>query len=350
MLDPVHPQTVSLEERIRFQQPHLERVSRSFAYGIARLEPRLRAAVGLGYLVCRLLDTVEDAQWASSSDQLQAFHDFERFVTGMATDRAAIRAWADRFPHTISGGERLLLEDAAEVFAQFSSQDAHDRRAMLNPVLSMSRGMASFSTQGFRIVDLTDLNLYCFFVAGVVGELLTGLVEEDLRPNGLDSIWELGTHFGLFLQKVNVLKDQDGDEKEGRFLVPNRALVFASLKANALGAFDYLRSIPLARRDYRLFCAWSLFLGLATVPVLRSGGEKISRLQALALGARVELAILDNERLHSIFNDLIAEAWPVSEAVPAGSISRAREGLAAYSGRLDREALAHLLAGHSART
>ncbi len=354
MLDTHQPQAISLEARIRFQEPHLERVSRSFAYGIARLEPRLRASVGLGYLVCRILDTVEDAQWPSSSDQLRAFHEFEQFVTSMATDRVAVRAWAQRFPLSISAGERLLLADADEVFAQFASQDARDRRAMLDPVLSMSRGMASFALRGFRVRDLTDLNLYCFFVAGVVGELLTGLVagsiEDELRPIGRESIWELGTHFGLFLQKINVLKDQAGDEAEGRFLVPDRALVFASLKAHAEGAFSYLRAIPLARRDYRLFCAWALYLGLATIPLLRSGGGKISRMQALSLGARVELAILDNDRLRALFNDLVAEAWPSSpEEVPVGSISRALTGLTCYSGRLNIEALAHLLAGADPR-
>ena len=49
---------------IAYYQPHLDRVSRSFAFCIARLEGEMREWVSLSYLLCRLLDTVEDAPWA----------------------------------------------------------------------------------------------------------------------------------------------------------------------------------------------------------------------------------------------------------------------------------------------
>jgi phytoene/squalene synthetase len=361
----------SLDARIRFHRPHLERVSRSFAFGIARLEPRLRASVGLGYLICRILDTVEDARWPSSEEQLRSFSEFEKFMTsfggsGGGSGGAAVREWASRFPESISDGERLLLDDAAKVFAEFASLSAGERSAMLKPILSMSRGMAAYASRGreLRLRDLVDVNVYCFFVAGVVGELLTGLVadraNEETRPIGLKSFTQSATHFGLFLQKINVLKDQPSDEAEGRFLVPDRARMFASLRENAFGAFAYLRAIPLERRDYRLFCAWALFLGLATVPYLRAGGTKLSRVQAMALGARIEFAIQDNDRLQALFDEGATAAWPATELASAAAgaagdsavaasrgetFARARAALvSSYSGRFDLDELASLLA------
>lgn len=341
-------------ESNQFHQPHLERVSRSFAFGISRLEPRLQASVGLGYLICRLLDTVEDATWSSAKTQLEAFKEFETFVTSFgiseATDRAAVAAWAARFPATVSPGERLLLDDAAEVFGEFASLLPSERAAMLDPILSMSRGMAAYAAREpvLRLRDLVDVNVYCFFVAGVVGELLTGLVETETRPIGLVRL-DLATHFGLFLQKINVLKDQKADEGERRFLVPDRELVFASLRENAVGAFAYLRAVPVSRRDYRLFCAWALYLGLATVPTLRAGGTKLSRVQSMAIGARLELSISDNDRLSVLFDELALLAWPAADAPVVGSpeeFARARSALVQnYTGRFNVDELAGLLSG-----
>jgi phytoene/squalene synthetase len=335
------------EARVRFHAPHLERVSRSFAFGISRLEPELRANVGLGYLVCRILDTVEDAQWVSGEEQRRTFTEFEKFVTQTATDRGAIEAWAARFPTTIADGERLLLNDAPEIFREFAALDEKTREAMLPPVLSMSRGMIHFTerarrTGALRLKDLADVNTYCFFVAGVVGELLTGLIDDEKRPIGLD----LAIRFGLFLQKINVLKDQWTDESEGRFLVPDRPRVLESLARDADGAFRYLQAIPLARKDYRLFCAWALYLGLATIPLLReANGEtvKLGRVQALALGAKIELAIDDNARLRALFEELAPRARGDTEAAGADGLVDFDVLRDNYIGRLAIDRLASVL-------
>ena len=48
-------------QTISFYQTHLDRVSRSFAFCIKKLESPLRQWVSLAYLLCRVLDTVEDS-------------------------------------------------------------------------------------------------------------------------------------------------------------------------------------------------------------------------------------------------------------------------------------------------
>lgn len=311
---------LTLDERIHFHEPHLQRVSRSFAYGISRLASELRASVGLAYLLCRVLDTIEDSRWNSLADQVEAFAGFENALReNIATD--VIASWAKKFPGGVNEGERELLAQAPKLFAEFHSLAASEREALISPIQSMLCGMREYATRSgghseLRLRDLTDVNTYCFFVAGVVGELLTRLFlsqTESLRPLGLKML-ETGLDFGLFLQKINVLKDQWGDEKENRFLVPDRAELIESLHANARGAFDYFISIPVSRSDYRLFCAWALYLGLATVPLIRDskiGDEapKLSRLKATALGARIELSIQNDERLRALFSELESDAW-----------------------------------------
>ena len=64
-----HPPPDSLRRQemqtIGFYQTHLDRVSRSFAFCIKKLESPLRQWVSLAYLLCRVLDTVEDSIWES---------------------------------------------------------------------------------------------------------------------------------------------------------------------------------------------------------------------------------------------------------------------------------------------
>ena len=62
---------------VDFYQNHLNKVSRSFAFCIPRLEGNLREWIGLSYLLCRLLDTVEDALWTSHEEQLRSFEMFQ---------------------------------------------------------------------------------------------------------------------------------------------------------------------------------------------------------------------------------------------------------------------------------
>lgn len=310
--------------RAAFHEPHLLRVSRSFAYGIGRLEVGLRANVGLGYLLCRILDTVEDAVWATPLQQLDAFEKFEWFLSSRI-DAAKVNEWVATFPTSIPEGEQLLLRDSVRIFDEFHSLSADEKSAMRQPIRSMAAGMRFFTEStrenGFlKFNSLIETNAYCLFVAGVVGELLTGLVAlEAEMPN---DVYRDGCHFGLFLQKINILKDQWADESEGRFFVSNREELLASIRVHAEHALRYLLSVPTVRADYRLFCAWALYLGLATVPLLETAKRedsepaKLSRTRALFLGGKIELAIRDDKKLKEIFDSLVDESTVLSRSAP----------------------------------
>lgn len=307
-------------------QSHLDRVSRSFAFCIARLDGDFRGWVGLSYLLCRILDTVEDALWPSSERRDEAFLLFEKFVNE-APGEEEIQRWVRLFPE-VPSGERELLLDSGRIFSDLHSLSPAVREKIRRPVLNMYRGMRFFGRnlqpgQSIRLRSLAEVNQYCFFVAGLVGDLLTELVAER-RPsmkvsarNSLDA-----HHFGLFLQKVNLLKDQAADEKEGRFLVPSRTELLASLKQDAEGALRYLQSLPIAEKGFRLFCAWSLFLGLASLPwAERSWAQgifnKIPRMLTQKLLGTVEKVIDDNQALLALFQQMLPKLPKVAPAASA---------------------------------
>jgi farnesyl-diphosphate farnesyltransferase len=296
---------------VEFYQMHLDRVSRSFAFCIRKLEDPLRRHVSLSYLLCRVLDTIEDSAWTDADSQTKHYQTFEKFIQSRPS-LAEVNIWQSDFPTSIPESEKVLLQDAFSLF-----EDLHDLpkpvfQILHDTVLRMYQGMRHYSdTQVFgeharnelKLFSLKDVNQYCYFVAGVVGELLTKLFlvyRPDFTPS--EDLLKDSFHFGLFLQKINLLKDQLGDEKEGRYLVPNRELLFYSLRENAQGSLRYLTSLPESEAGFRTFCAWSLFLGLGSVPFIQNnfaqgGGVKISREATEVLLEEIESIVGDNEAI-----------------------------------------------------
>jgi len=125
-----------------------------------------------------------------------------------------------------------------------------------------------------RLLDLEDVWRYCCIVAGLVGELLTALwgLGAGTAPRML-----FAYHFGQFLQKVNILKDQAEDEAAGRFLVPDRRELLGSLRADADGARPLSDLAAGQRAGYRIFCAWSLMLGRLRIAQLNGPRESHAR-------------------------------------------------------------------------
>src|SRR5262249_3190538 len=109
---------------------------------------------------------------------------------------------------------------------------------------------------------------------------------------------------GLFLQKVNILKDQREDEAARRFLVPDRAELIASLRANARGALAYLQSLPRRDRGYRTFCAWCLMMGATAVAQLDERKQS-RRVETAELLARTAAIVQDNTALARQFAELM---------------------------------------------
>lgn len=306
-MNPVMNLTTAPEAFESCYRPHLDRVSRSFALCIRELQEPLRSWTGIAYLICRLLDTVEDAPWGAPSTQRHAFDTLDAFmVQPPKPDSAA--AWAALFPQDIPEGERLLLKDCHRILTDLHALPGKASVAIRTIAQRMSAGMRYYAqtwahTGSLALVDLEDVNRYCYFVAGVVGELLTQLFTLSWGAFVPEpSLWLDAHHFGLFLQKVNLLKDQKKDEREQRFLCPNRDALLNSLPLHAEGALRYLTALPEDARAFRIFCAWSMFLGAASMPFIEADHReaqthKISREQTQSLMQDIAAMACDNAAL-----------------------------------------------------
>jgi phytoene/squalene synthetase len=304
----------AIESTSELYSQHLQNVSRSFAFCIEQLEPKLQEWIGLSYILCRLADTIEDSLWPDLQDQLHSFEQFAEFLKD-AEKSSDIEAWTQAFPSGLPEGEKLLLNDAKIFIGDLHALPKNVRDTIRMTVLDMTDGMKQFcekreaTERKLRLSSLPEANQYCFFVAGVIGELLSDLLKIEYREFALtERVLTDAYHFGLYLQKINLLKDQMGDEKEGRFLVPDREKMRQSLTLNARHAMDYIKSIPISAQGYRIFCAWSFFLGLRSLPWIdRSWSEKrerkISRTETFFYLSKVRAQIDDNSELEALFEE-----------------------------------------------
>ncbi len=306
-------------ENIDFYQSHLDKVSRSFAFCIRELKGEFRFYVSLSYLLFRVLDTIEDSSWSSLQEQSDSFDTFFDFIN-KAPSKDQIEKWALQIDTDIPVSERNLLNDSEILFNDFHSLNIGVKKIIGISLKNMLRGMKYYSNKngqkGIKLKNLIEVNRYCFFVAGIVGELLNSLFQYQISKKGVtpENSNQLSNalHFGLFLQKVNLLKDQLTDEQVGRYLVHNRNEVQVSLLTHAKKSLSYILNIPKDQSSYRLFCAWSLFLGLASMPWIEKSWNKrklikIPRLKTKLLLGKVQDIIKSNESLSSLFESLIKQ-------------------------------------------
>ncbi|BAF13539.1 squalene synthase [Oryza sativa Japonica Group] len=187
------------EEHWAFAYTMLQRVSRSFALVIQQLGPDLRNAVCIFYLVLRALDTVEDDTSIPAAVKVPILKEFHRHIYN--------RDW-----HYSCGTKdyKLLMDKFRLVSTAFLELGQGYQEAIEEITRLMGAGMAKFICKEVETVD--DYNEYCHYVAGLVGYGLSRLFHaggtEDLASDSLSN------SMGLFLQKINIIRDYLEDINE----------------------------------------------------------------------------------------------------------------------------------------
>ncbi len=285
----------------------LPRVSRSFALSIEALPPNMREPVRVAYLLCRVVDTIEDEP--DVPPELRRAR-FDAFDAQLMDDGAPPQPLEALFPTAAADDhDALLCQRAGAVFRCFRALPEASREAIRPHVLEMSLGMRMYTARAdalgrLELRDVPDLERYCYYVAGTVGELLTDLFElqlPDLPAETRAELRDLAAAFGQGLQLVNILKDVPGDLERGVVFLPRSLLREHRLEPSQLleprrrqaglaalrelcgrarlqleEAKTYVRSWPLPGGEpIRLFCAVPLLLALATLDEIEAGEDTL---------------------------------------------------------------------------
>lgn len=188
----------------------LDKVSRSFAAVIRQLPDEVRDVVCLFYLILRALDSIEDDMDLNQDAKINLLREFyaKNFEQGWKLSNVGDKE------------EYLdLLANYDKVIEAFLVLDVKYQNIITDICQKMGAGMADFTET--EITTLGDYNLYCHYVAGLVGIGLSELfAASEIESKELESQKMLSNSMGLFLQKTNIIRDYKEDLDENRIFWP----------------------------------------------------------------------------------------------------------------------------------
>jgi farnesyl-diphosphate farnesyltransferase len=301
----------SLSSDERYQERILPHVSRTFALTIPQLPPALSTPVTNAYLLCRIADTIEDEPALSAPETLAFLSRFSAVVRGTGEPGALARELKSRLSERTLATERDLVGNMDRVIRVTANLGNAQQTAIQRCVELMCYGMPRFqfnaSLQGLpRSGDLDD---YCYYVAGVVGEMLTELfcdysAEIARRRPALNA---LAASFAQGLQMTNILKDVWEDRSRGVCWLPQEVFtrhgadlsqlpnesqhagfsagiseLVGVAHAHLRNALDYTLLIPAGEPGIRRFCLWAIGLAVLTL-------RKIAHNPGYTAGAQVKI-------------------------------------------------------------
>jgi farnesyl-diphosphate farnesyltransferase len=298
------------------------------------LPGRLEAPVRIGYLLCRIADTIED-DLALTPERKAALLD--AFLAGFDDEILAEEFGSCIAELTANDAYLELVAGTGRVFLMWRSLDADSRTIVRRWVAEMVGGMRAFVLRhrdGIRIADVDEFRRYCYYVAGTVGHLLTELWYAHCVFVGrrtYQRLLEDCEAFGEALQTVNILKDIAWDaEHENAIYIPSDLLAAQGSAHDAILSADrrranrraleplialaqddierslrYIEALPTTALRIRLFCVLPILFAVATMRELElsdamlvpGGAVKITRNEVKALVLAGSTSTLTNPSL-----------------------------------------------------
>jgi farnesyl-diphosphate farnesyltransferase len=283
----------------------LKNVSRSFYLSLRVLPGSVRKQVSLAYLFCRVADTIADTALFPSRQRLQVLQLFRKqFLLNTPSLDDLKQLQAALLPQQTQQEAYQLFYHLPACFHLFMSLSAADRQLIRELVLTLSHGMEMdlryFPEETAATVqplpDLAILDLYTYYVAGVVGEFWTKIHKGYIQgghPHEFQNLCALGIRFGQGLQMTNILKDIGKDLSIGRCYLPREQLeqleiypeeltnpailqrlrpLIIQLTWHTLDHLDqacqYVLRLPRTALRLRLSCMWPLLFAVQTLEII----------------------------------------------------------------------------------
>ena len=333
-----NPNSLSELSDDEFQALLLQGVSRTFALTIPQLPESLYGAVANAYLLCRIVDTIEDEVSLSPEQKKYFCSAFIRVVKAEINSESFALELAPLLSEQTIPAEHTLINVLPRVIQITHKFDPDQIEALASCVETMAEGMPIFQAQDLHggLATLADLDRYCYYVAGCVGEMLTKLFchyspEIARHKNELHT---LSVSFGQGLQMTNILKDIWDDAGRGICWLPQDIFTETRFDLKNLtpeshdenfrkglehlisiaydhlhNALKYTQLLPTHETGIRNFCLWALGMAVLTLKKIkqnldfkRSDQVKITRNSIKATIFATRLTGRNNTLLSLLFN------------------------------------------------
>jgi farnesyl-diphosphate farnesyltransferase len=347
-----NPKSLSKCSDDEFQALLLEGVSRTFALTIPQLPEKLYGAVANAYLLCRIVDTIEDEVSLTPEQKKYFCTEFIHIVkTGANSEPFAVELAPLLSEQTIPA-EHTLIHVLPRVIQITHKFDPDQIEALASCVETMAEGMPIFQALDLHggLATLADMDRYCYYVAGCVGEMLAKLFchySAEIAQHQ-DELLKLSVSFGQGLQMTNILKDIWDDAGRGVCWLPQDIFTETGFDLKNLtqetndenfrkglehligiahehlhNALKYTLLIPSNETGIRNFCLWALGMAVLTLKKIKqnldfnhSDQVKITRNSVKATILATRLTGRSNTLLSLLFNltsrELKTPGWTYS--------------------------------------
>lgn len=323
---------------LQLQAELLEGVSRTFALTIPQLPEQLYPAVANAYLLCRIVDTIED-EVSLNAEQKKYF--CSTFIKVVKTGKHA-QVFADELIPLLSDqtipAEHCLVRMTERVISITHTFETEQINALACCVETMAEGMPIYQAMDLHagLDTLADMDRYCYYVAGCVGEMLAKLFchySDEINEHRAQLL-ELSVSFGQGLQMTNILKDIWDDHNRGVCWLPQDIFTETGYDLKDLtpdtnnhqfreglehlisiahqhlhNALTYTQLLPAKETGIRNFCLWALGMAVLTLKNIKndlgfnqSDQVKISRQDVKKTILACKVSARSNLLLSILFN------------------------------------------------
>ncbi|MEW9667858.1 squalene/phytoene synthase family protein [Ammoniphilus sp. 3BR4] len=251
--------------------------SRTFFIPISHLSPGLQEAVASAYLCMRAIDEIEDHPQLSSDIKVHLLRETAKILQRPFSKNEfteLFRPYQSQLPEVT-----LRLGD----WAKYAPDSIAPK--VFKSTATMADGMAAWVSKEWKIKDKADLDDYTFYVAGLVGLLLS---EIWMWYDQTDTDRELAVAFGRGLQAVNIVRNRVEDKTRGVDFFPEgwgleEMIAYARNNLNLANVYtESLKAGPIL-----LFCKIPLVLAHGTLDAIEAGEAKLSREAVVQLVSQV---------------------------------------------------------------
>lgn len=259
----------------------LKKTSRTFYIPITFLDPTLKKAVASAYLCMRAIDEIEDHESLGHNEKQQLL---------LATSKMLLNDFNPKeYEELVAPFNNILPEVSIRLGDWLDICPTDLVETVKAYTGEMAEGMAKWVGKNWQVKTKEDLDEYTYYVAGLVGVMLSDLWKWNAD---IDTDRELAIAYGRGLQAVNILRNKEEDSERGVQFFPEgwtRADMFDYAEGNLAKADKYIKSIN--RRSILLFCKLPLALAHKTLKALKSGKEKMSRIEVEATVEEVQAEV-----------------------------------------------------------
>lgn len=307
------------ERAFDFCREILKKVSRSFALTIPMLDEGLYKPIMVTYLQDRLLDNFEDEVQDISLAQRKYFMDLvvDVFDPDNSEPETSVRKIQDQSSLFADKALARLTENTHLLREAYEVLDENIQEISYKWLVEMNKGMQTYLEK--EVNSFSELDEYCYYVAGTVGGFLTETIiyRQKLNEDSSQILLDNFKDAGLFLQKVNIIRDIkiDAENRDKNYWpleslgISLKQLLDRENEQEALrclqvmiedvsrhipGLLRYYEALPDSIPGYKKFFSLNNALGLATLEKMNNNAAVLFGNKKVKVGKLHFLKLLKN--------------------------------------------------------